>query len=384
MLDGFGKWDARYFLSIARFGYDSEKWIAFFPLYPLLIRHTTTCISLLLDLSYPYSHLLSGYLISNIFFVISAVSLFRLTVRLHRDRQFALRTIKWFCYNPASVFFSACYTESVYSAFVMAALCLLHDSTSASPSRRRVYILVAGILLCCASFTRSNGITNTLFILYPLAYENFTFLVNRQFAKCFTLDRLLITIITMLSAVLVALPYVIVQINAHDLFCDSMHPSRRSAICDTSPLTMYSNVQRMYWDVGFGRYYMWRKLPMFLLALPVTMIVGQIWMHFWRENSLVLRRNFLNWSSFKYKRQDEFWNRIEILLPYLLHITFLTSFAWCCINVEVITRLLASSTPLIYWSVTAFDKRSQFWTKCFFAVYFWLGIALHTNFLPWT
>jgi phosphatidylinositol glycan class V len=384
LLDGFSKWDARYFLSIANFGYESEQWIAFFPLYPMSIRQLEALVSYAFHVTYPYSHLLAGYLISNVCFVISACCLFVLSVRLHRDRQFALRTVKWFCYNPAAVFFSACYTESMYSAFLFAALCILNATGAKSSFRRRLNVLLAGILLSCASFTRSNGITNVLFVLYPFAYENFTLLVNRQFAQCASLDRLQLALTTVLSAIFVVFPYALVQLNAYEMFCTSVPANARSLLCNQSPMQVYSYVQQTYWSVGFLRYYTWRKLPLFLLAMPITLIVLQIVRCFWRENRLVLKRNFLNWSTFKYKRQDEFWNRIEILLPYVIHLLFLTVFAWLCINVEVLTRLLASSSPLIYWALATFDKRSQFWTKWFCAAYFLIGIFMHTNFLPWT
>jgi phosphatidylinositol glycan class V len=50
---------------------------------------------------------LSGFLLSNALFVLSAVCFFKLSATVLRDRQLALAAARLYCFNPASIFHSA-------------------------------------------------------------------------------------------------------------------------------------------------------------------------------------------------------------------------------------------------------------------------------------
>lgn len=382
LLDGFGKWDARYFLSISEFGYERESWIAFFPLYPWAIRLLSRLLGPLLALNYPYANLLAACLLSLAGFVVANLALYRLTVALHRNKQFALTAVKWFSFNPASVFFSAAYTESTYSALVFSALYLINRPNQ-TPCRHRLGLLAAALLLVGASCCRSNGITNVLFLLYPVALGQFQHAMNRNWSRCFSLEQATLLVYSLLLSALVLAPFLLVQLNAQQLFCQTEGDQLR-ALCHQHPLDVYSFVQETHWQVGFLRYYRWRKLPNFVLALPMLLLVGLVFRTFFRENRQLLRQSFLNFSRYKFPREDDFWNRVALLTPYLLHCAFLTTFAVLFINVEVLTRLLASSTPMLYWALAAFDHDTQWYAKFYFGVYFLVGICIHCNFLPWT
>ena len=212
--------------------------------------------------------------------------------------------------------------------------------------------------------------------------QNYLHLVSRCWQKCLDVQQIALFFFALLLTAFVLLPFLLVQWQATNLFC-STEEDKLKPLCNQNLLDVYSYVQETYWQVGLFRYYQWQKLPNFMLALPMLLLVHRMIITFWNENPQMLQ-NLLNFSIYKFKREDEFWNRIGILLPYLLHCAFLSIFALLYINVEVITRLICSSTPLIYWASAAFDKRVQNLTKFYFATYFFVGVSMHANFLPWT
>ena len=153
---GFKRWDALHFIDIAKNGYVFEHSAAFFPLYPLTIRYVTIYI-----FQSETVHLLAAILLNFIFFNISAIFLFKLTVILFKERNIAILTVLTFCLNPANVFFSAAYTESMYFMLTMIGLFFLF-------SKNFFKSLVPFSLACLC---RSNGIVNFGYLAYLLLQE---------------------------------------------------------------------------------------------------------------------------------------------------------------------------------------------------------------------
>ena len=119
------RWDAAYFLKIAEQGYKYEQYMAFFPFYPLLLRILARTLQL--ELQYFASErsllLACGWVLNSVFFAFAAVSLYRLT--LFGKKNVALVSSLLFCFNPASVFMSILYTESLFCCLQFTALCYL-------------------------------------------------------------------------------------------------------------------------------------------------------------------------------------------------------------------------------------------------------------------
>lgn len=119
LIDIWSRWDARWYLSIVTQGYatkpDLTKYvnnIAFFPLYPYLVK--------IVGFFFPNAqssqsiYLLFGILLSNLFFLIAAVLLYKLIINWISDETLARRTLVLLFVFPTSFYFSCFYTESLY------------------------------------------------------------------------------------------------------------------------------------------------------------------------------------------------------------------------------------------------------------------------------
>jgi hypothetical protein len=159
-LGGFGdivveplaRWDAVWYLTIANDGYagaDSPRH-AFFPLYPLLARGLGE-----LGGGGAGAVLLAAYAVSLAAFFAALVLLYRLTA-LELGRRAAWPTLLLLCVFPASLYFGAPYSESLFL------LC----SVGAFYAARTGSWAWAGVTAAGASATRSAGIL----LLLPLAF----------------------------------------------------------------------------------------------------------------------------------------------------------------------------------------------------------------------
>jgi len=112
-------WDGQYFLQIVTQGYTHENVMAFFPLFPLITRFFSDIIYYFVSciVSYHSVVLITGWLINTWCFREAAVSLHDLIrhMRGGADSKFTDTVVFLFCYNPASIFFSAFYSESMFA-----------------------------------------------------------------------------------------------------------------------------------------------------------------------------------------------------------------------------------------------------------------------------
>ncbi|HLJ08146.1 MAG TPA: mannosyltransferase family protein, partial [Acidimicrobiia bacterium] len=119
------RWDAGWFLRVAQEGYPShvplagghvvESALAFFPLFPLLLK--------VLAALTPLSDALSGVIVSMAAGAAAAVLLYRIALRLTDDPDRAVRGVVLFSFFPGSMVLSMPYSEGVMVA--LAAACLL-------------------------------------------------------------------------------------------------------------------------------------------------------------------------------------------------------------------------------------------------------------------
>lgn len=152
----FTRWDAQYFLAIAHDNkYQNEQMLAFFPMYPQLVRYAGLGLQSGLmalfpsvKISFVASLMLAGYLVNLVAFTLAGWFLYKLTYMITHSRPQSYRAVKIFAFNPASIFFTAFYTESLFSCLTFGALFFLY---------RYNLSVVSSVFIALSAYTRSNG-----------------------------------------------------------------------------------------------------------------------------------------------------------------------------------------------------------------------------------
>jgi hypothetical protein len=143
LLDVFGsRWDTGFYVSIAEEGYRYQgvplPSVAFFPLYPLMMRALGALVG---------DALVAGILISNAALLLATMLLYRLAAESW-GQAVAERTIWYFLIFPTAFFGAAVYSESL---FLLAAIGALYFA-------RRGYWEAAALLGIAAALTRLMGL----------------------------------------------------------------------------------------------------------------------------------------------------------------------------------------------------------------------------------
>jgi hypothetical protein len=151
----FAAWDSGWYFDIARRGYyfnpDGQSSIAFFPLYPMLMRVVAAPFG-----GSERAIWIAGIVISMAAFVAALLVLHTFSMRLLGNREAARRTILYIAVFPFSLFFTRVYTESLFFLLTVVAIASAYD--------RRWWR--AGLAGGLAALTRSNGILVILPLLY--------------------------------------------------------------------------------------------------------------------------------------------------------------------------------------------------------------------------
>jgi hypothetical protein len=140
------RYDSVWYLGIAKHGYFTDQAHAFFPLYPLAIK----VLSYVVD-----EPLIVGLLISLACFTGSLVLLYRLAL-LDLGPRAAQLTVWLMALFPMSLYFSAVYTESIFTLL----------SVWSIYAARRERWLLAGVMAGLASAARSDGFV----LIVPLVW----------------------------------------------------------------------------------------------------------------------------------------------------------------------------------------------------------------------
>ena len=205
-------------------------------------------------------------------------------------------------------------------------------------------------------------------------------------------------------------------------------------------LDFYPYIQRKHWNVGFLRYWAMKQIPNFLLALPICWIaIHTIVFTDWNvylekepstdkekarkdysEDTRRLDLISVNLSYVHFIDIDRFLERsgldryisariiepmrtilarivqrcglLHLFAPHILHLLALLLVGLLYAHVQITTRLLCSSCPILYVAMARLTStnKSKASPACrnmvltYLAIYNAAGLVLHANNYPWT
>lgn len=401
LLGGFRRWDAEQFLHIAEHGYVYDMSLAFYPLYPQVIRFVTQfllrAVHLQMWFTFRTLSLVVAMVLNVAFFVRAATMLHRLTGELFRRPTISNLVVLLFCCNPASIFFTAPYTESLFTwlGYTVMYNCVIGGNILS------VVVPLALCILC-----RSNGLVNVGFVIFYGSQAVRTEISAERYAQAIAAVLRIVFVASVAGLVFSA-----IQWYQFDLFCTSYESTVPSYLmnyanangyavagsfpapewCNSQDPIPYSYIQKRYWNVGFLNYYELKQLPNFLLATPILyLFTKELCTYLWKHWTLVINLKFLSLSTDGDHR----------LFVYMVHGGFMTIVCWLFVHIQVSTRLLASSSPCLYWFSAKYlmkhgsgyrngtdfvqsIRRGNLIALWYF-VYFVAGVIMFCNGLPWT
>ncbi|KXX76955.1 GPI mannosyltransferase 2 [Madurella mycetomatis] len=370
-------WDAIYFVSIARRGYRFEQEWAFGGGLPTVVRALVKGLEYL-GIAGPSAaqegqgavpEALAGIVVANAAHLLSTLVLYRLGQLVWRDRPLSLVAAILHILSPAGLFLSAPYTESSFALLSFSGYLLFALSCRAerSPTSRDIYVILAGILFGLASTFRSNGILNGI----PFAWEVLCHLPKLHRRPSDTLRRLLALGV---GGVGVAAGSIVPQALAYLRFCSGTSGVEPRPWCRAYLPSIYTFVQRHYWNTGFLRYWTVSNLPLFLLAAPMLAVLvrsGVEQLRTGRGRSLADNPA----ESARLLSLVRSAAATQVLLAVLAMTTY---------HVQIITRI-SSGYPLWYWWLAGSlirQEKSGSRIAMFMVMYASIQAALFASFLP--
>eukprot|EP00040_Diaphanoeca_grandis_P032462 m.196728 g.196728 ORF g.196728 m.196728 type:complete len:571 (+) comp32631_c0_seq3:180-1892(+) len=286
ILQTFTRWDSAQFLTIAEYGYGEESSHAFFPLWPNLLRVTVDQMGTrFLDwMTYQEQFVFVGVVLANVCFVFATIALYELGILVMNDSRISFHSCILLCLNPANIFMTTTYSESLYMATSFTGLFLLLHSRAKSDfssfrasCKTTIEFCGALVFLAAASATRSVGLTNGIIATWPLVCwgvtrislpvkpkDQATSTTNLGVEGC------------VLGAVVVATwgPLMWHDMNGVAQFCGGISTTGEPPLWCTASAhpSLYAHVQRKYWNVGPFLYWELKQIPNFILVFPVVII----------------------------------------------------------------------------------------------------------------
>ena len=351
MIYQFLRWDSVYFMDIAENGYRLEQQFAFDFGYPALVALLASRLSFI-DAPTIWKLLSSAILISNVSFITAVILFYYLCIELGFRPKSAQVASVMFAFNPASIFMSAAYRESLFSVLSIGGMLLYQKSR----------FLFASLIFGAASMTRSNGILHAGFFGWNILHGSKSYF---QLLK------------NALYGIVVVLPFVGFQYYGYSLFCQSGSDS--PTWCNRILPLITSHVQKYYWNNGFLKYWTVNNIPNFLLASPLIYLNTRALIEY-------ARADFKSFANLGLKNSGKLGIEFnsQRILPYAYLTLAMLVLCVFFMHVQVILRFFASN-PFAYWYLDHIkvSKPTLYWLYSrYFVLYGLAAAALFGTFLP--
>ncbi|KAG8048728.1 hypothetical protein GUJ93_ZPchr0009g2049 [Zizania palustris] len=261
-------WDGVHFARAAECGYEYEQSFAFLPLLPasLVLLARSLFAPLVPLLGYRAVLVISGYVLNNVVFVAAAAYFYRLSVLILKNSSAAYRASVLFCFNPASVFYSSLYSESLYALFSFGGLFYLFTGANT----------IAMIMVALSGSARSNGAINAGYFCFQALLHAY----DAVFQKKRPMLAVQVIVTGFLQSVFIFLPFFAFQAYGYLNICLHGNSGELRPWCKAKVPLLYSFIQSHYWGIGFLRYFQVKQLPNFLLASPVLSLAVYSFVHY--------------------------------------------------------------------------------------------------------
>ncbi|XP_020596521.1 GPI mannosyltransferase 2, partial [Phalaenopsis equestris] len=428
LIEGSVVWDGVYFVRIAECGYEYEQTYAFLPLLPLSISLLSRFVfaPLIPVIGYRAVLVLSGYVLNNIAFILAAIYFYKLSLLILKDSTTSLQASVLFCFNPASIFYSSIYSESLYALFSIWGIFYLFSGSNA----------MAMLLLAVSGAARSNGAINAGYFCFKALLQTYDAITYKRSIRL----GLQAIVNGAVCSVCLLVPFAAFQAYGYYNICFHGASDGLRPWCSSRVPNLYGYLQSHYWGVGFLKYFEVKQLPNFLLASPILTIsiasviyyasLLQQSLHSFRITSdphgkdhsgeLISSDNSSTSLEFKETGNHDLRRRksgnkpmssknshfveLEIdsfikfkkgycsllIFPFILHLGFMSFMALFVMHVQVATRFLSASPP-IYWfasylllSPGTTSRRIGYLIWSYSIAYILLGSLLFSNFYPFT
>ena len=174
--------------------------------------------------------------------------------------------------SPAGLFLSAPYGESTFAfTTFLGILCYVRAQqqhylpAQQSHLPESVWILLSGFCFALSTLFRSNGLLHGTIFLFD------AFACLRAIFRAPNASNLAHLIAIIFAGSLIAIGFALPQAIAYLQYC-TPEPSR--PWCSHLPPSIYSWVQKHYWNVGFLSYWTPNNAPLFLLAAPMLAVLS--------------------------------------------------------------------------------------------------------------
>ena len=302
-------------------------------------------------MSYASVLLISAVVVNTACFVLSAMTLYELGRIVLGSDTLAYRAAQFYCINPASIFFSAAYSESCYALLTFRGLLMLE----------RNYWVTSAVFFALSSAARSNGLVNIGFLLHRAARDSVAWIllcVRDKARVGFFRFGLSVCRLGVLLVLCIA-PFAAFQYHTYTVYCGHRASYRDlpehvrkygnklgyrmpymgpSVWCSSWLPLSYSYIQSSHWNVGFLKYYELKQIPNFLLATPMaTLCICMIVSYLCKRAAYCRHAGLMPCNDAERVTENKYCLP-KTCFVYVVHTAFLLIFGILCMHVQVIVQ----------------------------------------------